>query len=119
MSGGEDVYDLVKDGAFVQYYWIFYINALLPKVGLVLFIAAFGQIAGLLFSAFRFVTTSRVVRWLSSLIDGCVWFSLVIFLTGRLPITEGLQVIYAALLLADAWIVMGIAYRGYRGRDTD
>lgn len=119
MSGAEDVYDLVQDGAFVEYYWVFYINALLPKVGLLLVVAAFGQIFGLLLSVCRFVTIARIIRWLSSLIDGCVWFSLVVFLTGRLPMTDGLHVIYAALFLGDVWIVMGIAYRGYRGRNAD
>lgn len=112
ISGGEDVYEFLGPDDQL-------ILAVLPFIGIALMLAACGQLFGLAIRGRNHVALSRVMRWSSSIVDGCIWFSLLILVSTKLNIFEGLQWIYGALLLGDMWIVMGIAYRGCRGRDPD
>jgi hypothetical protein len=88
-------------------------------VGWGLFCAAALQLIGILLTVRGAVPIGRLARWTSSVVDGSIWCSLAALSLTVAPPTEFPIPLYAALFLNDAWIVMGIAYRGYRGRVTD
>ena len=94
------------------------LNSIIPYMGWALICGALSQIFGVIITAWGWAVLGRGIRWLSSVVDGAIWSSMIVFLWlfDTVSWHDSLYAIYFALLINDVWIVMGIAYRGYRGR---
>lgn len=111
-SGKSQTFQQLSDASEVVRHYM-------PGLGWALMVGAVVQVVGVALTVVHFVPLGRMLRWGSSVIDGAIWATFMVFMLGVIPLTDTLYIIYGAFLINDAWIVMGIAYRGYRGRASD
>lgn len=90
----------------------------LSSVALALVIGSSTQMLGLLITLFKKPLLSNTLRWVGCVIEGSMWTVLLYFTFLTPEPTMQITFLYSLRILIVLWVVMSIAYRGFRGSCT-
>lgn len=86
--------------------------------GILIFGGSTQLFALLVVSAFN-VQLSRIMRWLGRVSEGSVWALCATFAWMTLSPVNAFKYLYTLLFMQELWVVMSIAYRGFRGKNSN
>lgn len=90
----------------------------LQMLGLILMFGGTVQLVALLVISHIHLELSRVLRWVGSVSEGSVWALCATFAWLTTYPIHAFRYLFTLLFMQELWVVMSLAYRGFRGKGT-